>query len=242
MQTIVNGFRLLIQALFLRNEAYEEMREDPHPFGKGLMLIVVVAILFSLVGVVGDVLEWATMPDLGRLQEEMWKEVRGGPWFDDIPLAQKEQALAVAEQIYNGVWQMVGAFTPSPLNAAIGVVINPVSLVIGWLIYGFLAHIFARLLGGGGTFGQTYGTTALAVSPRILNLVSILPYAAVGGVAGTWALVCNYLALKNTHRLTPARAFWATILPFVTLFVLIFLLGMVGVTMVSNLIQGGWVP
>jgi hypothetical protein len=239
MQTIVNYFRLVIQALFLRNEAYEEMREAPNPFVKGLALIVVVAILFSLAGIVGDALEWATMPDLGKIQEEVWKEVRGGPWFDDIPPAQRAQAMAIAEQVYSTVWQITRSFTPSPLSAAVGVITNPVGLIIGWLIYGFLAHIFAKLLGGTGTFGQTYGTTALAVSPRILNLVTLLPYAVVGGVAGTWALICNYLALKSAHRLTPARAFWATILPFVTLFVLMLLLSILGVTIVSSLIQGG---
>jgi len=240
MQTLVNVFRPLIQALFLRNEAYEEMREDPNPFVKGLVLIVAVAVLFSLVGIVGNALEWATTPNLDRIQEVVWREVREGPWFEEIPPAERAEALAVTEQFYNIGWRIAKAFAPSPLSAAIGVITNPVALIIGWLIYGFLAHIFARLLGGTGNLGQTYGTTALAVSPRILNLVTLLPYAAVGGVAGTWALICNYLALKNAHRLTPARAFWATILPFVTLFVLVSLLGALGVAIVSSLIQGGW--
>lgn len=239
MQTIVNGFRLLVRALFLRDEAYEEMSEDPNPFVKGLTLIVVVAVLFSLVGIVGDTLEWATTPNLDRIQETVWREMQEGPWFKEIPPAERAKALAMMEQSYNIGWRIAKAFTPGPLSATIGVITNPVALVIGWLIYGFLAHIFAKLLGGTGNLGQTYGTTALAVSPRILNLVNLLPYAAVGGVATTWALICNYLALKNAHRLTPARAFWATILPFITLLVLVFLLSILGVTIVSNLIQGG---
>lgn len=239
MQTIANTFRLLIQALFLRNEAYEEMREAPNPFVKGLTMIVVVAILFSLVGIVGDALEWATMPDMGKIQEAVWGEMMEAPWFKEIPPADQAEVRASMEQSYNLSWRITRALTPGPLGSALGVITNPVALVIGWLIYGFLAHIFARLLGGTGTFGQTYGTTALAVSPRILNLITLLPYAVVGGVAGTWALICNYLALKNAHRLTPARAFWATILPFVTLLVLVLLLSILGGVIVSSLIQGG---
>ncbi|MFQ6058269.1 MAG: Yip1 family protein [Anaerolineae bacterium] len=239
MQTIASFFRPLIGALLLRDEAYADMRDDPSPFIKGLGLIVVVAVLFSLVGIVGDTLEWATTPNMDRLKEAVWEGMQDGPWFQGIPPDQRAEVLGIVRQQYNLGWQIAKGFAPSPLNAAVGVITNPFSLVVVWLVYGFLAHIFAKLLGGTGNLTQTYGTTALAVSPQLLNLVTILPYAEVGGVTGVWSLACNYLALKNAHRLTPARAFWATILPFVTLLVVAILLGILGVAVISALIQGG---
>ncbi len=234
MQTIVSYFRLSARALFLRDEAYAQMRDADSPFVRGLILILLVALLFSLAAVVGDTLEWMTRPEVGRFEEAMWREMAEMPWFQEMGQRGPEIPGRMRQQLGFG-WQIARWLSPGPRRAALGLLINPLLLVIGWLIYGLWAHTFATTLGGKANLGQTYGCTALAVSPRLLSLITVLPYAAVGGVATTWSLVCNYLALKNAHGLSPGRAFWATILPLITLvptlLVLIVLLIIVAVAM-----------
>jgi len=78
---------------------------------------------------------------------------------------------------------------PNPASAAVRIVTLPLWLVLIWLLYGVVAHLCARLLGGQGGLGQTLGRTALAVAPQLLNLATFLPYLVVGGVVGTWTLL-----------------------------------------------------
>jgi len=236
MQTIVAYLRLCTEALFLRDESYAEMRDSPNPFVKGLLLIVIVAISVSLVAIVGTVLKWATTPDFGRMQEAVWEGMMKMPWVKEIPPGQRERVLGIIQAQYDFGWGIAKQFAPRPLRAIIDVITNPIFLVVGWLVYGLLAHLFAKILGGRARLGQTYGCTALAVSPRLLNLVSLLPYAAIGGLATIWSLICNYLALKNAHELTPGRAFWATALPILTLLLLVVLLTIGGGMAIANLI------
>ena len=236
MQTIAAYLRLCTGALFLRDEAYAEMRDVPNPFVKGLILIVLVAILVSLVAIVGTVLEWATTPNFRRIQEAVWEGMMRMPWVKEIPPGERERVLGMIRAQYDFGWGIARQFAPHPLRAVIEVITTPISLVVGWLVYGLLAHFFAKVLGGRARLGQTYGCTALAVSPRVLNLVSILPYTAIGALATIWSLICNYLALKNAHELSPGRAFWATVLPILTLSLLVILLSIGGGMAIGNFI------
>ncbi|MEE8392327.1 MAG: Yip1 family protein [Anaerolineae bacterium] len=242
MQTIVSYFRLLARALFLRDEAYAEMRDADRPFMRGLILILLVALLFSLVAIVGDTLESATRPGAGRLEEAMWQEMAEMPWFQEMEQRRPDEMPEIRQQL-EFAWQIAKWLSPGPRRAALGLLINPLLLVISWLIYGLWAYAFATTLGGKANLGQTYGCAALAVSPYLLSLVTVLPYAAVGGVAITWSLVCSYLALKNAHGLSPGRAFWATILSLITaalillLFIVFFIL--IVVVMAMGVLGGG---
>lgn len=241
MQSLTDFFKLSLGALFLRNEVYAEMRDSPSPFVKGLILIVLVSVVTAAVGVVGTTLEWAAAPPLTRIRETVWEGMMEMPWAQQIPLEERPRIMAIIQRQYDLGWRVFPALfgAPNPISALINVVVKPILLLIRWLIYGILAHLFARLLGGRGRLAQTYGCTALAVSPQLLNLVHLVPNASVSGLA-LWGLICNYLALKNGHDLSPGRAFWATILPFVTLLLIAILLAILGGAVMGNLIRGGW--
>jgi hypothetical protein len=75
-----------------------------------------------------------------------------------------------------------------------------------------------------------------------LNVFKVLPYVQIGGLA-VWGTVCNYLAIKSAHQLSPARAFWATVLPFVVLLLLFKIVALLGVlafgAFFASLVQGG---
>ena len=143
--------------------------------------------IVALVAVIGTVLEWATTHDLSNLQNIVLAELKQMSWYRQN--ARNPEFLRGFEQGYNQWWQFFGGmFKVDVLGAAINVILNPLALVLRWLLYGVLAHIFARMLGGKGTLSQTLGCTALAVAPEMLNVVTVIPYAQVGGVA-IWGLI-----------------------------------------------------
>lgn len=229
MQHVSRFAGLVAGALFLRTDAYEDMRGARSPFLTGLIIIVVVGVIIAIAALVGTALEWASSPNLADIQEIVYDGIIQMPWYQET-LRQAPGYDEIFQQWYELGWTLGRTFgDASPGSALGGLVLTPLSLVIGWLVYGLLAHLFARLLKGEATLSQTLGCTALAVAPQLLKLAELVPYVAVGGVVGTWVLICRYAALKQAHRFTWGRAFWATVLPFGALWLLALILAAIGV-------------
>ena len=225
MEQISRFAGLLARGLFLRPDAYEEMRENRNPFVEGLFIIVVVGVIIALAAIIGSTLEWASTPDLGAIRETVYDGLTSMPWFQQLEQDIGRQFTDQFQMQWDWQWRIMNYVIPTPVSSLAGIVTTPLRLIIGWLIYGLLAHLFARLLGGEANLGQTLGTTALAVAPQVLNLAGLLPFVAVGAVVGTWTLICRYVALKQAHRLSWGRAFWATVLPRLVIWLLFLILG-----------------
>jgi hypothetical protein len=110
----------------------------------------------------------------------------------------------------------------------------PLGLIMAWLVYGLLAYLFARLLGGAGTLNQTLGTTALAAAPQLLNVLTVLPFVVMFSL-GTWTLLCNYMALRTVHGLSWQRSVAAALLPSVALVLLAIVIGAIVAIVVGSL-------
>ena len=236
MQQISRFAGLVTRALFLHTDAYEEMREARNPFVEGLFIIVIIGVIIGVAGVVGNTLEWASSPDGAALQDILYDGLTSMPWYQ---MLEQEVGAEFTEQFqwqWNLNSQIARWAAPTPLSSLAGVVTTPLWLIIGWLIYGLLAHLFARLLGGEASLSQTLGCTALAVTPQVLNLAGLLPSVAMGGVVATWTLICRYVALKQAHRLTWGRAFWATVLPRLALWLLLLIATGMGAVIFSALV------
>ena len=237
MQTVL---RLGVGALFLDKDAYEEMRDLEKPFSQGLGLVAIISVLVALValvGIVGDLVEGASVPKEEQAKTIIKEGLTRMPWYQEI--RRDPKSMREFEQQFEMNWQRNAArfFGPSSFSEALiggisGAAFGGFSVFIGWLIYALLAHAFAQMLGGQGALQQIFGCTALAVSPQILNLAGVLPFVQVGGIAGTWMLACNYMAVKTVYRLSWGRAFWATVLSQIVLGILTTLLGC-GVGVVS---------
>ena len=231
--------RLVWEALFLGEAPYAEMRASPKPALRGLGLVALVAAVVALVGLVGTTLEWATSPSLPDIQQVVREGIEQMPWYKEME--GNPQFREQFKQQFDLAWrilpQLFGA--PNPASAAMRIVILPLGLALIWLMYGVVAYLCARLLGGQGNLGQTLGCTALAVAPQLLNLATFLPYLVVGGVVGTWTLLCRYVALKTSHRLSWGRALAATLLPYVAFAVVVALFACLGGAAVSLIVGGG---
>jgi hypothetical protein len=227
MDNIVSSLQLGWRALLFKEDAYEEMRASASPVLRGLVLIVVVGLVVALLAFVGDVLEWAGMPDLGAIQETVFGYMTQMPFMQENLQANPEFAKMFKQQ-YDMSWAIVQAFMPSPVGAAMGIVLTPLGLVVRWLIYGLLAYLFARWLGGTATLSETLGVLALAVAPMVIYVLTLVPYVQVGNLVSVWSLLCAYYGLKTAHKLSWSRAVWATLLPFILGAVLLILLGCLG--------------
>jgi hypothetical protein len=219
-----SGFlQSVVGALTLRDETFIARREDERPFTRGLIYVLIIGAVVALASIVGAVLTEWTSPDLPALRDAISNGLQAMPWRQQIPA---EAADVVEEQIQQNidiVFTIIEAVSPSIPRAITGVVLQPLAMMLVWLVFGLLAYMFARLFDGTGTLEQTYGVTALAATPFVLGVVHVLPYVTAGGLT-MWAIICAYLAVKHTHELPPTRAFWATVLPllamiFVSVFV-----------------------
>jgi hypothetical protein len=110
---------------------------------------------------------------------------------------------------------------PNIWGAFLGIIITPIRLLFYWVIYGLLAYIFARWLGGTADLSQTLGVLGLAVMPVALNSLSLLPYVSLGTLVSVWSVLMAYVGLKVAHKLSWAQAVWATLLPFILALVVI---------------------
>jgi hypothetical protein len=235
MQQISRYAGLVIGALFLRTQAYEEMREARSPVLTGLVIIVVVGVIVALVALVGTALEWASTPNLAAIQEVVYEGITQMPWYEET-LRVMPGYDETFRQYYDLGWNLARTFGANSPGSALGnVVLTPLGLIVAWLVYGLLAHVVARLLKGEGNLAQTLGCTALAVAPQVLKVAELVPYVALGGVIGTWTLICRYLALKQAHSFSWGRAFWATVLPLLILWVVGLILVGLGVLVFATL-------
>jgi len=233
MTVISQSLSRLWRALFLQPAAYEEMREDNNPFVEGLFLIAAVGLAVALARLIGDLLEWASSPQLSAVQEVVYRNLLQMPWYQTM-FEQAGQPFAEQfRQQYEWGWRVLPRLlgAPDPGMAAFNLLLFPLGLIVSWLIYGLLAHIVARLLGGEGTLAQTLGTTALAVAPQLFNLAELFPALVVGGVVGAWMLLCRYMGLRVAHDLSWPRALIATLAPGLILSLLIGLLVAAGLAL-----------
>jgi hypothetical protein len=240
MNGVVGSLRTGWNALLFKEDAYEEMRTADNPVVKGLILIVVVGVLIALLGLVGTTLEWASIPDLNEIRTTILQYIPRMPWWDEVLRDAPGFPQAFLEW-YNRGWdwfpQMFGA--PDIGGAALGIITTPLGLVIRWLIYGLLAYLFARWLGGTADLSETLGVLALAVAPQALKVLSLLPFVELGGLVSIWGLLCAYMGLKTAHRLSWGRALWATLLPFILVLVALILAGCLGTAILGIVLRGG---
>jgi hypothetical protein len=207
--------RPVVEAFFLGEGAYAEIRQEPRSALRGLAIIALVGVVVALVGLIGTTLEWATTPNMSAVKETVLEGLQDMDWYRD--LESDPEFRRQFEQWYDRGWQIFPRLFDAPDlgMAALRIITLPLGLVVVWALYGLVAHLVARMLGGQADLGQTLGCTALAVAPQILKVATLFPYLVVGGVVGTWTLLCRYVALKACHRMTWERTLAATLVPYV---------------------------
>jgi hypothetical protein len=231
--------RPVVEAFFLGEQAYAEMRQEPRSALKGLTIIALVGVVVALVGLIGTTLEWATTPKMSAVKATVLEGIQDMDWYRE--LRSDPEFRRQFEQWYDRGWQVFPRLFDAPDlgTAALRIITLPLGLIVVWALYGLVAHLVARMLGGEGDLGQTLGCTALAVAPQILNIATFFPFLIVGGVVGTWTLLCRYVALKTCHRMTWERTLAATLLPYVVFSLVMATFGCLAAAVFGMFVAGG---
>jgi len=238
MDGIVGSLRLGWGALLLKEDAYEKMRADASPVFRGLILIIIVGVAVALFGFVGDLLEWASTPNLNEIRDTVFRYITQMPWWQEA--ARDPEFTNIFEWIWDMNWNIAMFSSPSPGGAVANILLTPLALVIRWIIYGLLTYLFAIWLGGTANLSETLGVLALAVAPQILSALAIFPGVSVGTVVSIWAILCAFVGLKVAHKLPWHRAVWATLLPYILFIAVAFLASCLGSAIFAALVKGGW--
>ncbi len=215
---------LVLRALFLDSEAFDEVRDDDNPFIEGLFLLVLLGLATAALTLVGQLIAWGSVPHIGSIRDVVMSALQQQSWWSSLNADPQPRPPSRPCGTDSGALPpLFGA--PDPALSALNLLVWPVWLVASWLIYATLAHGFARWLGGTGAFGGTLGATALSFTPILFRGLGIVPFIALGGVLNTWQLILRYKAVRSAHGLTWGRALAATLLPYALYLVLWLLAG-----------------
>jgi hypothetical protein len=236
-------FHLWLSALFLKREAYEYQRDRRDSFAHGLAFIVTVGVVVALFGIAGAALRYATEPSADAIKNTVLNHLQAMPFYSQFTPQGERQFL----NGYNQAWGAFGSLFvgyPTKVSELVFVfaslITTPLSWVIGWLIYGVLAHLIAGRGNPHSSLAHGLGTLSLATSPQILNVVTVLPGASISSVmVGLWTIILNVFALRTAYRISTTRAVLSALFPLLLLLLIIIVFACFGFLALSTAITGG---
>lgn len=218
----------------LKDTAYQEWRERPDVFLRGIVLIIIVTLVAGLITFAVALVNQVQPFDVAEFEQGMnqWFEIQS----QFMPFDQDPEAREMMEGIMDVIVPMVrdmseiGAPLPRGIvgffNAFGGWLTRVVAALGGWLFYGALVLIFANLLGGSAKLPEFLGTVAVYSVPSLLAILQPLPcVGALLALIGTiWAIVVYIKATAVVTDLDTGRAILAVVAPFLSIMLLAFLL------------------
>lgn len=130
-----------------------------------------------------------------------------------------------------GWWEGGERFMPAmhPNLRAVGILFLPFGIAVGNAVWAAVLHVALLILGGARSgYGATLKAVCYSASGAAFNVFPVCG-AAVGAV---WQAVLVIVGMRELHRTTSARAFWAWFLPFL---VALCLAALAGLAMVLGL-------
>ena len=236
MASLVN---VLLRTLILDDAAYEDWRERPNIFLRGIALIVIVTLLASLISFGVNLVNRVQPVDAAEVEQEVREALE--MQFQWNPAWQDPQMRQMMEETIDVIVPMVVEISriraPLPqgvsgfLQAAGNWLSGAAGALGGWLLYGALVLFTANLLGGGARLREFYGMVALYAIPGLLAFFQ--PVDCIGpllALVGTiWGIVVYVKATSVVSGLDGVRSTIAVLAPAVALIFLGILLVMVWV-------------
>ena len=231
MESLAYLVRLSTAGLLHDVNTFRSQRDNPYALREGFLVVLMVGILVGIAGLIGNLLSRLASPDplatLAIVQRSL-----------------ERMALVVELQRINPDFsldpvfsQLATTFSILQWSGVIGALITPFVYLLGWLIYGIIAHLVARALGGEGTLSQTLGCTALASGANLLAIAQVLPFVEIAGTTLLGLIGC-YIGLRTAHQLSAWRAFWAALLGPILLGLLLLVISCGGIAVLVAAAQG----
>lgn len=201
------------KALVLDADPFVVLADDDNPWIEGLFMVTLVGVGLAVAQLLRGLLLTASLPPSEAMLVTFWQSLR------DLFLAGAAPGTDLAA--LEAAWRQAWAWSASMAGLQGGIsrlliaLIAPLALLIQWLVYGLVGHVTARAMGGHGKLTQTLGATALVAAPRLLLILTAIPFVAVSQLLlGAWTLLITYRAIEVVHDLSWQRATWATVITF----------------------------
>ncbi len=238
-----NLLSTLARTLLLDETAYQEWRERPNLFLRGIVLIVLVSMIAGLLSFMITLWNEVRPINATAIGEEIQRSLEMQSRFN--PSLRDPEVQKAVTEIMDTIVPMISdiADVPTPLPRGIGGFLRSLGrwlsqaavAIGGWLFYGALVLIAANLLGGSAKLPDFLGMVSLYAVPGLLGLFQPIPclgelLALVGAV---WGIVVYIKATSVVTRLDAGRAILAVLAPAIALFVLAFLFALLWVFWLS---------
>ena len=114
------------------------------------------------------------------------------------------------------------AMAISQLNP-LGIIVNPIALIIGLFIGYSIFHFIAKFILGGQATGIQYFRSLS--NSFVIYWITFIPIIGVylQFIAGLWLMVINIFILHKVHKLSMAKAVILGLLPLIVLLILVFI-------------------
>lgn len=116
-----------------------------------------------------------------------------------------------------GACSAIGMFDP------VGIIIQPIFMIIAMLIVVGVLHILALIFGGKGTYMGLFKPLGIA---SVILWIAIIPYVGVilSFLLGIWMIVVEVMAIKTVHQLSTAKSVIVVLIPVIIIFMLLMVL------------------
>lgn len=222
----------VLRTVILDDSAYEDWRERPNLFLRGIILIAIVILIAGIISFTVNLVNLARAPDLDQIEDQIRmgfeQQFRFNPGMQNLPPEVREMFDQTLEVIIPMVKDIASVEAPLPrgitgLFQAVGMYLTRVfSALAGWLFYGALVLIAVNLLGGSAKLPDFLGTTALYSVPLLLTLLSPVP--CLGGllvlIGWIWAIVVYIKAVSVSSDLDAGRSILSVLAPIAFIAVL----------------------
>jgi hypothetical protein len=210
------------QSLMLEPEPFVALVDDDNPWIEGLFLTAVAGVLVGIAKLIGGWLLTASLPASASVLEVLMQGLTGSGILGQM--ADPVAAQAGLRQVINLLFVQSG-YGSGALGLLV-LILVPISYIGQWLYFGLVGHGIARLMGGTGTLGQSFGAMSLMVAPRILLLLTVIPFVSVGStLLLVWSTLIVFRALEVSHELGWQQAAIATVILLVGFVLLLMLIG-----------------
>lgn len=219
--------RLIGQALVLEPEPFVEMVDDDNPWVEGLFLCACIGVLTAVAQVLGGLLLTGSLPPAEVVLNTLLQALR--------QLVANAETLLEVERTLGEIWPLLSLSSGygSGWLRLLTLVVTPFGLIAQWLLFGITGHLVARAVGGQGSLGQTLGAMALSNGPRLLYILTIIPFVSIGGILiHVWGILIAYRGMEVAHELPPTRAALAVVGPWLLVLVSLVVGGGLGALLV----------
>jgi hypothetical protein len=225
-------FNTLLRTLILDDGAFQEWRERPNLFLRGIALILVVTLVAGFivfaVDMVNSVRPVRAAEIERQIQEGFEMQERFNPGWRDMPPAMRAMMDDMIDVVTSMVTEIVSVdtFLPRGVSGFLGAVGRYVTAALaslgGWIFYGALVLIAVNLLGGTARLPDFLGMVSLYVIPGLLGLLRPVPClgAFLAFLGLIWGIVVYVKAVSVASDLDLGRSVLAFFTPLIVFVVL----------------------